>query len=151
MCQGDRVFSKVLLLIVLIFLKTEILSLGTHKKLKELQVMLIALFYFLFFLSKFELEYQLYKPIKKKHMIMILKMSCWVLWRFIFVDLKILPRYRHLNKKSVAQGHFKDIILRSQCLKLAGFHFVVSVLVNAQIHVIHETKDKTNQCKQSYN
>ena len=31
MCQGDRVFSKVLLLIVLIFLKTEILSLGTHK------------------------------------------------------------------------------------------------------------------------
>ena len=63
--------------------------------------MLIALFYFLFFLSKFELEYQLYKPIKK-HMIMILKMSCWVLWRFIFVDLKILPRYRHLNKKSVA-------------------------------------------------
>ena len=28
--------------------------------------MLIALFYFLFFLSKFELEYQLYKPIKKK-------------------------------------------------------------------------------------
>ena len=84
-------------------------------------------------------------------MIMILKMSCWVLWRFIFVDLKILPRYRHLNKKSVAWGHFRGIILRSQCLKLAGFNFVVSVLVNAQIHVIYETKDKTNQCKQSYN
>ena len=31
MCQGDRFISKVLLLIVLIFLKTEILSLGTHK------------------------------------------------------------------------------------------------------------------------
>ena len=66
MCQGDRVFSKVLLLIVLIFLKTEILSLGTHKNWKNYSIMLIALFYFLFFLSKFELEYQLYKPIKKK-------------------------------------------------------------------------------------
>ena len=31
MCQGDRVFPKVVLLIVLIFLKSEILSLGTHK------------------------------------------------------------------------------------------------------------------------
>ena len=31
MCEGDRFISKVLLLIVLIFLKTEILSLGTHK------------------------------------------------------------------------------------------------------------------------
>ena len=72
--------------------------------------------------------------------IMILKLSCLVLWRFIFVDLKILPRYRHLNKNSVVQGHCRGIILRSQCLKLAGFYFVVSVLVNAQIHVIHKKK-----------
>ena len=76
--------------------------------------MLIALFYFLFFLSKFELEYRLlYKPIKKTYD-NDFEMSCWVLWRFIFVDLKILPRYRHLNKKSVAWGHFRGIILRSQ-------------------------------------
>ena len=55
-----------------------------------------------------------------------------------------------MNKKSVAQGHcIGAIILSSNCLKLAGIHFVALILVSA--HMLF-TKPMTKRAgaKQSY-